>query len=248
MALNTTQADIERSIFEAINQCLAVEGYWPLYDSETYPNTQDGIAAWQAAMDLISKTKGFAGQIFGYGSPQSRDMKRLPRITIITRRFNPGEIGNPVDPITVQNPLNPNTYQEIIRPQESMEQQIEIHVISQDAKQERVLTSIVYEALGSKSYIPWYNKSGSFFLRQFNCYDLPDSTEGILEKVHCYEAKDIYIKNDTVVTSSVPLITLINLEVLLSDGPIPSGPLPPTVIEEGSIIIDLSHIQFTDFI
>lgn len=244
--LSITQSIIERSVFQLINQTLANEGYWPLYDASLYPNTPLGLAAWDTAVKAVITSKHFAAQPFGYGAPQSKNDKQVPRIAIITRRFNPGDIGNPVDGMVIVSPTDPNIYQEIVRPQETLDQQIEVHVVANNSEQERILTAVVYEALGSKGYVPFYGRPGLFFIRQFNYYDLPDPQDSFIEKVYCYEIKDLYIKNDTILNADLPLITRIELQTILGkyEPTIDISILPPNTQDDGTIIIDLSKILY----
>lgn len=246
MGLVDTQKIVERSLFEAIRKLLVSEGYLP--DITLFPNTQIGYGNFQSALEVIKNTKGFATEIFGHGSSQSKELKRVPRIAIVTRRVFPGDIGGLVDYEYINNPLDPNNLMKVLPDNQTADLQIDIHLVSNSAEQDRFLGAVLGATIGSKRYIPVYDDpTQKIFTRQYNYYDLPDTMEGIIEKVYSYEIKDLWLFGGRVIQTSVPLIkeitidtTLLELESIVNSQGIVIGPY----VTDSSLVIDLSGIKF----
>lgn len=236
MALNNIQQRIERSIYERIRLILVREGLWPDESAVDYSNNK---TLWDTAIRNIVQAKAFAVEPFGHGSSQDKGERRTPRIVIIPRRFTPGDIGNPVNPVVVQSETDITQFDQVILPQQTVEFHLDIHLVSSTASQDRTLNAIMYEALGSRRFIPFYDDSTkNFFLKQYNYYDLPDPSVGVEEKVYSYQVDDLYITPPEVVMANVPTIAEITAEIQIVYSP------GVKVENDGSIVIDLSHIQY----
>lgn len=246
MGLADTQKLVERSIFEAIRKKLVSEGYLP--DITLFPNTEIGYGNFQSAVQAIRSVKGFATEIFGHGSSQSKELKRVPRIAIVTRRVFPGDIGGIVDSEYITNPLDPNNIMEVKPDNQTADIQLDIHLVSNSAEQDRFLGAILAAVIGSRRYLPIYtDTTQKIFARQYNYYDLPDTMEGIIEKVYSYEIKDLWLFGGDTIRTSVPLIkeitintTLLELESIVNSQGIVIGPY----VTDSSMVIDLSGITF----
>lgn len=248
MGLINTQEIVERSIFESIRKRIVEEGYLP--DIANYPNTAAGYGNYQSAIDAVKNSQGFAAEVFGHGSSQSKQLKRVPRIAIITRRVFPGDIGGLATPHYEKDPLNPNNIMKVLMDSQTSDLQIDIHLVSNSAKQDRFLNAIVGAVIGRRKYLKVYNdpeQKQTFFIHQYSYYELPDTLEGIIEKVYSYEVKDLYLFGGQVIQPNVPLIkeitvntTLLELESIVNSQGIVIGPY----ITEGQLHIDLSGIDF----
>jgi hypothetical protein len=245
MALSNIQERVERSIFEKIRLLLVTEGYLP--DITNYPENNTGQQQWKTDLQAIDGIKGFAAEVFGHGNAESKGQKRTPRIAIIPRRILPGDIGTPIEGYFEPDPLDPKKTIKRTTPPESAILDIDIHLVSSTAKQDRVLHAILNQAIGSRGHIPFYDSPKElFFIKQYNYYDIPDTQEGIEEKVYSYEVRDLYLTEGTI-QRNIPTIKEITVEttvleiesILAQDGSI-IGPY----VNGDEMVIDLSGINF----
>ena len=245
MALSNAQERLERSLFEAIRKVLVEEGYLPdITNAARYPEPFDGVAQanWQADLKTIEGNKDFAIEAFNHS--QTKGLKKVPRIVIVPRRTMPGDIGYPMDGVIMQNPNDPNSFVRAQLPYESSHFNIDIHLVSNSAKQDRILNAVLSKALGMKRFIPYYDDAETRFLvRQYNYLDIPDPMEGIEEKVYSYELPDVAdVPEDY---TPLGLITEITMELKSVDLPTYITPQTETGEADGGLLIDLSGIKFT---
>lgn len=246
MALDNTQERVEKSIYEAIRLALVANGYLPDITSVSYPNTQAGETQWTTDLQAIVNAKQFAIEVFGHGSSNAKEIKRTPRIAIIPRRIMPGDIGMDIRGGFSPNPLDPDSTVKIKPTLQAANFHIDINIVSGTSAQDRVLHAILAKALSIWSFIPMYDDPQNlFFIRQFNFYDIPDTKNGIEEKVYSYEVPDLYLYEGDI--SNVALIKEITINtnaqelqaILKRDGAI-IGPFKAKDV----IYIDLSGIKF----
>lgn len=247
MALNNVQERVERSIFLAINKVLVDEGYIP--DVANYqPESDANQLAYDAAVDAIVAAKTFAAEAFGHSVSLAKGNQRVPRIVITPRRIMPGDIGTWINPLYSRDPLNPDAIVKTKPPYKSTNLHIDISTVSGTAAQDRVLNAVLAKALGNgMGYVKVFDSdTETFFIRQFNHYDLPDNEKGIEKRVYSYEVPDLYL-TDGEITSNVPFIkeitvetTILELQSLFTRDGIIIGPYTA----DGKIFIDLSGIHF----
>lgn len=216
--LNNIQTRVERSVFEAIRLKLVFYGYLPdETNTATYPNTPAGSDQFQTDMQAIAQAKGFAVEVFGHGSSLSKGIKRVPRLAIIARRIMPGDIGKNISGGFSPNPLDPDSTQKLIPSLQSANFHLDINLIPANAAQDRVMHSIIGEAISTLSYIPmWDDPKELFLIRQFNFYDLPDDKNGLEEKAYSYEVPDLYIYEGKVITD-IPIISQITVNTTVQE-------------------------------
>jgi hypothetical protein len=244
MALSRAQERLERSLFEAIRKVLVAEGYLPdITNTARYPEPFNNAAQanWEADLNTVAGDKGFAVEAFNHS--QTKGLKKVPRIVIIPRRSMPGDIGYPMDGMIIQNPNDPLTYVRAEFPYESSHFNIDIHLVSASAKQDRILNAVLASAFGMKKYVPYYDDdSDRFLIRQYNYLDLPDPLEGIEEKVYSYEIPDVADIGDNF--QALGLISQITLQ--LTSVELAAYITPQTTgTDDGGLLIDLSGIKFT---
>lgn len=229
--MNTTQTIVERSTYEAIRIVLIQNGY---IADETV-GTQ---AQFEAAMKAIVTTKGFAIDLFGSGSNQSRETKRVPRIVISTDRVSAGELGTDNAPYLVTNPVeNLSAGTMSLAPVETVTVHFNIHIVGNTIAQERVMNAIIFQALGTKKYISNYlDSTQSFFIAQTNYYNLIDNEDGIIEKAYVYEARDLFFE-DPLVISPVVAINEITTNILIAKTDIPTSPSSGTTQADGNVYV-----------
>lgn len=245
MALNNLQERVERSIFEELRKLLVAEGYLPNITNYTM-GSPSSTAQYHAALEAIVTAKKFAAEVFGHSSSQEKGIKRVPRIAIIPRRILPGDTGAPPEGYITEDPLDPDNFVKIVTSAEAANFQLDIHLVSSTAVQDRFLNAILSKAIGQKRYLKFYDDpTQRFFIKQYNYYDLPDTMEGVEEKVYSYEVSDLYLYEEIVNNRIVPTIeitmntTLLALETkFTADGHL-IGPFE----NDGSLFIDLSGIK-----
>lgn len=195
MALNLifVQEKVERSIYEAIRKVLVEEGYFP--DLTSYSQNPAGTAALKADILNIVSSKGYAIELFGAGSSRNKYLKRIPRIVINSRRFTPGQVGSPPNG-SYQLQINNLSYTQVILPPNTSNFQIDIHLVSNKQKQDRVMHAIIGKALSSRKYLHIYdelqNPIAKFLILNINFSERLAEDEGIMEKIYSYEVPDIY--------------------------------------------------------
>lgn len=253
MALGRLQERVERSIFEKIRKVLVDEGYIPnitntgLFGSEPYSIAND--TAWETALKTIANSaKKFAIEVFD--NSQTKGQRKTPRISIIPRRIEAGEIGSAPQPFIAYNPnVIDETSSQLVKmtlPLEASTLFLDIHLTSSSGSQERILNAVLNKAIGPKRFIPWYDQPGElFFAKQYSYYDLPDPPEGESEKVYSYEIPDLYDVPEEY--APVALTTEITLEVIgLPPGSILTQEgIIGISVPDGGLHIDLSGITFT---
>lgn len=190
-----SQEIIERSLYtEILNVALALgvtlnpKDYHPpsLINEERF-NTD--------IKNITDSGKPFVG-IFGIGNNQSRDQKWVPRITIESQGFYPGDVGLP------RNVLQKNVgvgFTSVEIPYEAINQYIDIRLVANTQEDMRLLHTILFSSLPQRGYIkPWPSEKflpeGNIFLEVFNFYNRQDLTYGILEKVYQFTIFDTLLE------------------------------------------------------
>lgn len=215
MAENNIQERVERSIFEAIRLQLVSKGWCADIANIAYHGPDDKInqANWDLALSTIRANRGFAIEIFGHSSSQSKGTRKTPRITIITRRVMPGDIGQPVDGGFFSNPTNPLEVIKVQVPFQSSDIGIDINLTWSTSAQDRVLHQIINVVIGSMAFLPMYDDPTSlFFIKQYTYQDIPDTIEGETEKIYSYEIPDLYL-SDGITKRTVAPIKEIDVEI-----------------------------------
>lgn len=192
--LSDSQAIIERSIYHAIRRKCIAEGYTPDVSLFDLAN-EAGQQQYRLALKAIQETKGFAIEVFGASNSQQKGIKQVPRISITPGTFLPGEVG--YGPTTIYSPNGDNTFTGTKVPIEASDYHVDIHLVSNDIQQNRVLNSILASCLYRKGYIPVYPHTelqlskNLFYLNTVNV-DSDKPSEGLIEKVHNYIFHDVH--------------------------------------------------------
>jgi len=226
--LSTTQERVERSIYERIRLELVDKGYLPditLYNSNTALNQTD----WEAAMATIRTTMGFCIELFGAGSYEKNDDKKVPRIVIDSGFFSEGTLGG--DQTTYFQLADDNlSYEAYKRPPQASQLDLNIHVVASSTKEIRIVQAVLGLALQTRGYLPLYTEipneiqeTGNFFYKRAGVADLPQTEEGVLEKIFRYVIDDVY-EVEPIALPSASIITEITLDI---------DPGDPVVIDVG---------------
>jgi len=194
--LSNIQELIEKSIYSQIMGVSIANGYTPnLFDTVTYPNTPTGQIALQSALDAIIVSKGFTVEVLSNNAPQDKGYKKSPRIVIVSENFISGQIGaGIVDYEEVTLPITgQKVYYKYLWPSTLSDFSFQVHIIANSVTQERVLNSIVANALPTLGYIPIYNGGGNFFIRNIGYSNLGNIIENLIEKVNKFTIEDVYL-------------------------------------------------------
>lgn len=197
--LSNLEELLERSIFHAVRELTVAEGYAPdikLYD---VANANDVTAkaaadAFEAAKVVIEGNKGFVVDIFGAGNNQNRGQKKVPRIVIDTKSFQPGTLGGDTTPLYE---LIEGVYVKSSPQSLASDFFYNVYIVCNNIKELRILTAIVSQALPRRGYIKTYLDNtiqpfGNILVRFLSNSDSPDLPEGILEKIFSYESPDVF--------------------------------------------------------
>lgn len=210
ITLTDIQERVERSIFECIRLISVDAGYTA--DIADLENTQEDYDTYQAAMVDIRTEKGFAVEIFSNSSVEAKAERKSPRIVINTRRALNGDLGTHLK----EYKLNGETYDLVKHPFTSSDFQIDIHLVSSKAKQDRVLASILAASLSTRNYIDFYdsetNPKEKFFVLQVSDRYANDYTQGVRERIITYAVKDMYLAPSVVIAEGIAKIQEITIE------------------------------------
>lgn len=215
MALNLTQVNVQRSIFEAIRLVCVSEGYTP---DVTVVTTQSN---WDTALKAIVTAKGFAIEIFGSSSNQSKGAKKVPRITVHPSRIVPGDIGLDVHQgVTKRDPNDPSKYIKYTPPYDLFQASFDIHLVSDTGEQEAILNAILFQALGTRKFIPYVtdvvaDQGQIFFIQEQEFYSTADLIEGDNEKITSFIVPDLMLGNEEQI--SIAPIKEIDINININD-------------------------------
>lgn len=208
--LSDIQEIVERSLFESIRLILVEHNYLP--DVVVYNDNDAGKAAYQTEIDNIVILKGFAIEVFGHSSSQKKYAKKVPRIVIYPKRIIPGDIGGGPDPEFI---LEGGSYTKKTQPPRTSTYEFEINVISNSAKQDRLMNAILAIAIPSRGYVKFYNDPlNSFFVEQYSFRESPDTQEGINEKFYMYRAIDLYFAEGQIIETGISPLKSIGVDIL----------------------------------
>ena len=208
LPLSFAQEKIEESIYQALRTVLVEEGYLP--DIDAYTGAND-VAGYEAAMKVITTTEGFCVELFGASGQRAKDLKRVPRIVIRTRRFIAGDVGSP--PEVLNNPvLNEDdeitSYEQTRVAPLTSNLHIDITMISKTQAQDRIMNAVVGKALTARKYQQVHDDAdplAKFFIFQTGYNDFGEFEEGLMEKTVNYEVPDIYITGDEITGTIAPI-------------------------------------------
>lgn len=201
----TTQEIIERSIYASLMQVTLSLG--KTIDPDLYlPVNSVNESRYKADKEAIGENFIY---IFGVGNNQVRGPKIVPRITIDLNAYYPGNVGT--EAFMIGDELENDEYRQYTYPFETKNAQFDIHLVTNNSQDMRLLHSIMYTALPVRGYIKPFleptlqeyisnkglNKSGNLYIEISNYYDHNDQEHGLLEKVYSYTLVDSYIEENS---------------------------------------------------
>lgn len=205
-----SQEIIERSVYQALLDVAVALGY--TLDPEKYLPASD-----EMEKKFHSDVKGLKKFIalYGTGNAEAKGSKITPRIVVNARGFYPGAIGMPKQLIEKAG----IGYMAYEQPYETIDQQIDVHLVAGNQEDLRLLHQIMFWALPQRGYIKPYTEkkplfSGNIFIEVTNFYDSPNNTLGILEKVYQYAIQDCLLETNT---PGIEITPIKSIEVLASE-------------------------------
>lgn len=210
--LSTIIEDVERSLFESIRLILVEHGYLP--DITQFTDDDAGVLAWNTAIQTVIANKGFCIELFGSSSSQKKYEKKIPRMVILPKRFIPGDLGS--GPEALYEPTLDNKFTKLRQADRTSEYQYEIALISNSAKQDRIMHSVLKVAIPSRGYVNFYKPYDpqEFFVEQYSYRESPDTTSGINEKFYMYRAPDIFERGEQSTGEIITPINTINIDTI----------------------------------
>lgn len=213
----STQEVIERSFYANLLAVAKALGY-TLDPADYQPRDAANAARFKADMEAMDKFV----YIFGSGNNQSKDQKITPRIVIVPQGFYPGNIGLPKS--TIEKVEGVTGFLSYDDPYETLDQYVDVHIVADNVNDERILHSIMFNALPQRGYIKPYDEdsflwSGNIFLEVTNYYNRTNVDYGIIEKVYQYICKDIPLTERETDNDIVPIVEITAMLQIGEDGP-----------------------------
>lgn len=190
IGLSNIQELVERSLFESIRLLSVSEGYTP--DITTFTQDAAGNTAYQAALDAIRSSKGFAIEIFNNQDSQNTGQLKVPRITIVPQPFMEGALGGDQTRRYVKNGA---VYDAEALPAQTSDYYCNIHLTGTTAVEMRTLNALLSLTVPTRGYIPWQDQvqlEGNFFVKRIGYFTNPDTDKGTTDLVYRYQVPDLF--------------------------------------------------------
>lgn len=225
---------IERSFYMSLLRTTLINGL--TLDPDNYLPISP--AKQELLKNDMAKLKKFI-YIFGVGNNQSRGPKEVPRITLELQGYYPSTFG--VERYSIENlGESSSMFETEYAPKDTV---IDVHLVSNNQEDMRLLHSIMYSSLPSRGYIKPFlgdkedyfksklSPSNNLFIEVGNFYDKAELQHGLIEKVYSYTVHNgilpeklveelSNIKDISVLISPSDSLTRVSIEVENNDTPI----------------------------
>lgn len=221
----TTEQIVTRSVFESVRQRLVVNGWLPDITAldidnvtDTPAQSQQKMQQWQQQLKAIETSKGYAIELFNYGSNQAKGSKKVPRIVINNASFLPsGEIGN--DP-SVSYIKQGDYYIKEQAENVLSDLMIIIYAIGNTDEQMYNMNQLILKGLSRRGYLKKYDLdlplfSGNFFSVLTDKGETEALEEGVMERYFVYSIKDLAEIEPELGDEQIAPINDINIETEL---------------------------------
>lgn len=190
-----SQEIVERTFYICLLSTALKLGY-TVNPDDYLPLSQENEKRFKDAIDVLPKFI----PIYGVGNNQVRGPKTVPRITLESEAYYPGDIG--VNKYIIGDRLEDGNYQASEFPFETRDIALDVHLVANTQPDMRLLHNILFKSLPTRGYVrPYFNDlegwedgkvqpTGNLFIEIGNFYDHPDDAHGLLEKVYTYTVKD----------------------------------------------------------
>lgn len=214
----TTQEIIERSVYLSILNTSIKHGL--SINPENYlPPTVESEARYKADVENIKASGKPYVMVFGAGNSQSRGIKEVPRIVIEPQGFFPGDIG--FDKESIDRDENGDFLVSESNYSETVDQFINIHLVSNNIEDNRLLHNVLSSSIPQKGYIKPYNHenkpfTGNIFIILSNFFNLNDNDKGIIEKVYQFTIMDTVLEELFIPTGETH-VPIKDISILLNE-------------------------------
>lgn len=222
MALTDILEKVERTIYEALRLTCVREGYTPNIKNFDIENPNASIAkaasiAYETALNNIRNTKGFSIDLFNYAPSQSRGLKKVPRIVLQTEALLPGNTGLDTTPEYVYD-VNSGKYISKQSQTLTSDYYFNIHLVSSNTQETRVLHGIMLATLPRMGYIKWYTDnelrlSHNLLIKYLSYSESDFLAEGIIEKIYRYYIPDVHEIDSIITELNISPIKEITLDI-----------------------------------
>lgn len=190
-----SQEIVERTFYICLLSTALKLGY-TVNPDDYLPLSQENEKRFKDAVNALPKFI----PIYGVGNNQVRGPKTVPRITLESEAYYPGDIG--VNKYIIGDRLEDGNYQASEFPFETRDIALDVHLVANTQTDMRLLHNILFKSLPTRGYVrPYFNDleewadgkvqpTGNLFIEIGNFYDHPDDAHGLLEKVYTYTVKD----------------------------------------------------------
>ena len=199
--LSNIQEVIELTLFHAIRLEVVSQGYLP--DIMSFADTPAGSAAYEAAIQAVVTAKGFCCEVFNNSNPDDKGVKKIPRITLKSEMYMPGDVGGDSSRTYVEhiNQQGTKYFSAHIRPPMTVDFGFNIHLLCNNASQYRLMNSMLANAIPLRGYVPVFQRAGlntetyNIFVENISFNALPISRDdfAVLEYVLRYQVKDVFL-------------------------------------------------------
>lgn len=215
----TPEEIVERTFYMSLLSTAIINGL--TLDPDNYSPVSDSS---QKRLKEDMDSMGKFIHIFGIGNNQSRGPKIVPRITLELQGYYPSTFG-----------INTHHFEKsgdktLLIETDSFPRDtiIDVHLVTNNQEDMRLLHSIMYTALPSRGYIKpftgnkeeYYSSSigptNNMFIEIGNFYDKPDLQHGLIEKVYSYTVHNGVLPERVVM--EVPTITDISMSISPNSG------------------------------
>ncbi len=214
VTLSTIQELVERSLFERLRLECVDKGYTA--DITAFPETPAGYAAYQAAIEAIRNSVGFAIEIFNNQDNQNTGQLKVPRITIVPQPFMEGSLGGDQTRRYVKD--GPAYNAEVLPPQTS-DYYCNIHLTGTTAAQMRILNAILSLSVPTRGWIPWLPNTleGNFFAKRIGYFQNAFAEKGATDLVYRYQIPDLFETDCEIVATGLSPLKQITLNTKVED-------------------------------
>lgn len=228
MQLPDIQEKIERSIYHALRYTTIAAGYIPNIEDYDVSNVDDSIALAEnerflSDLKTIKNNKGFAIELFSNGPSQSRGQMMVPRFVFETESFLPGSLGIDTSKTYDKQPDGSFHGKDNTFLSQTSDFYFQLRVITNTAKQQRVLNGIILKTFPRRGYMKWYGDTelklaSNLFINYVSHSEFNWQEEGIVEKVYRFVIPDVReIDPETMVDSNGDPIIIPEIQEISSD-------------------------------
>lgn len=220
-----TLETIGRTIYERLRLAVVSAGY--------LPNVVGMSAAeYAAAKAAIIQSGKQIIEVLGEGAPDTRDEKKMTRITVQRRSSNGGSLGG--FPATFYVPgTAPSTFKKLQMPERSRNVQYEVRLVSNTAEYDRIGDALILRALGQRRYLKcvkpdhtFETDEGFWFVRTG---DADVTSTDLIERIYSFTAQDVWTEEPEVLLDDIkPMSQIGDVPIVANDPQTPQNEaLPP---------------------